>query len=759
MNKAIKKQLCVAVMTGLMGSTCVVASGAVTAGSGASFQHIATFPVYRNLPLGQDAEEETVAEIVTVSTDKKTLIYTDGAQARVGFVDIRDAHNPKPAGFVQLSGEPTSVAVKDDYVLITVNTSADYVNTSGELVVVDISDLERPITARILDLGGQPDSIAIDPKGQYAVIAIENERDEEACPDGSGGLIDSAYGDETACEEAGAELGGLPQLPGGFLEVVNLKGTPSQWRMERMEIAGVADIAPEDPEPEYVSINRKGKAVVTLQENNHILVVDLKKRRVQRDFSAGRVDLAGIDKEKNKLIEPKDSLSSVPREPDAVSWVGRRYFATANEGDYHGGSRGFSLFNRKGNLVFDSAASFEHLAMRIGHYPEKRSAKKGTEPEGVASARFGNDRNRFLFVGAERGNFVAVYRVNRKGKPEYVQALPTGVGPEGLLPVPERNLFVVAAEKDDADEGFRSMINIYQLEEREAGYPHIVSAGDPPIGWGALSGLAADPEDPAKLYAVHDGFYAHARIYTLDVSNRPAVIDGEIVLKRNGLPVDYDLEGIAVATDGGFWAVAEGKPGISRNLLLRIASDGSVEQEIALPSAVQASQKKYGFEGVAEAAAGKVYVAFQREWSDDPDGLVKIGEYDPQTGAWRFYYYPLEEAPVGGWVGLSELVALEDGGFAVIERDNQQGDKAMIKRLYHFDTTTALDLGEQYPVVSKTLLRDALPLMRASSIWVPDKLEGLAVAADGKAYLVTDNDGLDDATGETLFLRLDSLAE
>lgn len=758
MNKAIKQQLCVAAMTGLMGSA-IANSHAASTGSEASFQRIATFPVYRNLLPSQNAQEETVAEIVTVSDDKNTLIYTDAAQARVGFVDIRDAKKPQPAGFVQLSGEPTSVAVRGRHVLIVVNTSVDYVNTSGELMVLDISDVEHPVVDRVFSLGGQPDSIAIDPKGRYAIIAIENERDEEACPDGSGGLIDSAYGDEAACEAAAAELGGLPQLPGGFLEVVNLKGAPIQWRLERMEIAGIADLAPEDPEPEYVSINRKGKAVVTLQENNHILVVDPKKRHVKRDFSAGLVDLAGIDGQKNKLIEPKDTISSVPREPDAVSWVGSRYFATANEGDYHGGSRGFSLFDRKGKVVFDSAASFDHLAMRIGHYPEKRSAKKGTEPEGVAFARFGSDRNRFLFVGAERGNFVAVYRVGRKGELEYVQALPTGVGPEGLLPVPERNLFVVAAEKDDADEGFRSMISIYQLEERQAAYPHIVSAGDPPIGWGALSGLAADREDPARLYAVHDSFYAHTRIYTLDVSSHPAVIDGEIVLKRDGATVDYDLEGLGVASDGGFWAVAEGKPGISHNLLLRIASDGSVEQEIALPSDLQANQKKWGFEGVAETAAGKVYVAFQREWSDDPDGLVKIGEYDPQTGAWRFYYYPLEEAPVDGWVGLSELVALEDGGFAVIERDNQQGDKAMIKRLYHFDVTTARDFGEQYPVVSKTLLRDALPIMRASSGWVPDKLEGLAVAADGKAYLVTDNDGLDDATGETLFLRLDSLAD
>ncbi|WP_456381158.1 esterase-like activity of phytase family protein [Thiolapillus sp.] len=757
MNNAIKKQLCTALIAGLLGSSCTIAGIPAASVADASFKRISSFPIYRNLDPGQDEKEATAAEIIAVSTDGNTLIYTDSEQERIGFIDIHDAENPRPAGFVQLPGEPTSVAVKGNYALVVVNTSVDYINTSGELIVIDISNLANPAIDRIFSLGGQPDSIAVSANGRYAVIAIENERDEEACPDGNGGLIDSAHGNEEACEAAGSELGGLPQLPGGFLEVMRLWGAPSQWLLEHMEIAGISDLAPEDPEPEYVSINNNRDALITLQENNHILLVDPKKRRVKRAFSAGTVDLSGIDTKKDKRIEPRDSLSSVPREPDAISWINARYFATANEGDYHGGSRGFSLFDRKGNLVFDSGVSFEHLAIRIGHYPEKRSGKKGSEPEGVAFSRFGSDYNRFLFVGSERGNFVAVYRVGRKGKLDYVQALPAGVGPEGLLPMPARNLFIAAAEKDDAAEGFRSMITIYRLEQQQPAYPQIVSAGDPPIGWGALSGLAADRNNPQRLYTVHDSFYAQSRIYTLDVSNHPAIIEEELVLKRDGATVDYDLEGLATASEGGFWAVSEGKPGIFHNLLLRISADGTVVQEIELPPEIQASQQKFGFEGVAESATGKIYVAFQREWLDDPEGMTRIGEYDPQTAQWRFYHYPLDAAPEGGWVGLSELVALEDGGFAVIERDNQQGDKAMIKRIYRFDLPASQDPVEQYPVITKTLVRDMLPVMQSGNGWVPDKLEGLAVAADGKVYLVTDNDGLDDATGETMFLRLDSL--
>ena len=42
----------------------------------------------------------------------------------------------------------------------------------------------------------------------------------------------------------------------------------------------------------------------------------------------------------------------------------------------------------------------------------------------------------------------------------------------------------------------------------------------------------------------------------------------------------------------------------------------------------------------------------------------------------------------------------------------------------------------------------------AQSISVPDKLEGLGVTAAGEVFLATDNDGVDENYGETLFFRL-----
>ena len=46
--------------------------------------------------------------------------------------------------------------------------------------------------------------------------------------------------------------------------------------------------------------------------------------------------------------------------------------------------------------------------------------------------------------------------------------------------------------------------------------------------------------------------------------------------------------------------------------------------------------------------------------------------------------------------------------------------------------------------------------MLASGGWISDKAEGFAVTADGRIFAVTDNDGVSDASGETLLLQLGS---
>ena len=710
----------------------------------AYFERVATFPVYENLnpAAGDQLQDTTAAEISAASADGNVVFYSDSPMERVGLIDISDASQPKPAGFIALDGEPTSVAVNGNYLLVAVNTSSSFTTPSGKLSVYSLDNPGQPQWQADFDLGGQPDAIAISPDGRYAAIAIENERDE----DWNNGII--------------------PQQPAGDLKILTMRKAVKQWQLRSVDLTGLADIAPSDPEPEYVAINRFNIAAVTLQENNHIVLVDLRRAMVINDFSAGTVDLFNVDTSEDDVINPVDTILDRRREPDAITWLNNWWMVTANEGDYEdehgvaGGSRGFTVFSPFGKVRYESGASLEHALIRAGHYPEKRSENKGVEPESVLAERY--QRQEFLFVGSERANVVAVYKADAFRKPELHQLLPTTIGPEGILAIPSRNLLVVSSEEDDADEGIRSTVSLYQYGAKTDTYPQIQSDPDQLIPWGALSGMVGDIKDAKTLYAVPDSYYAQSRIFRAQVSQQgPAEINKAIVLHKDGATVDYDLEGIAQRSDGSFWLVSEGNSGSRPNLLIKTSANGEVLAEVTLPDAVVAKQRKNGFEGVAVTGSGeqeKVYVAFQREWTDDPAGLVRIGVYSPASNDWGFFYYPLE-ATTEGWIGLSEITAIDDDTFVVIERDNQQGPKARVKRLYEFSTAglSPVAEGNHFPTLSKTLVQDLLPELNATNGWTPDKVEGTALTRNGQVYVVTDNDGVDDASGETRFMKLGKL--
>ena len=91
-----------------------------------------------------------------------------------------------------------------------------------------------------------------------------------------------------------------------------------------------------------------------------------------------------------------------------------------------------------------------------------------------------------------------------------------------------------------------------------------------------------------------------------------------------------------------------------------------------------------------------------------------------------------------------------------MERDNQIGADAALKMVYRIpaDQMVAAPLGSDLPVVTKEEVRDLIPDLKAQGGYVVDKVEGLAIFADGTAWASTDNDGVDDSSGETFFWSL-----
>lgn len=190
--------------------------------------------------------------------------------------------------------------------VVGVNTSPDFINPSGVLAVVDI---ESMTVVHEIDLMGQPDSVDVSKDEQYIVVAIENERDEDL------------------------EEGRLPQMPAGFVVIVDTPtgSAPSDWTTRKVELTGLDILYPEDPEPEYVSINEDNVAAVTLQENNGIVLLDLPSGNITSSFNAGSVAVDVIDTVEDLVISLTSSATLL-REPDGVTWIGNDYYATANEG-------------------------------------------------------------------------------------------------------------------------------------------------------------------------------------------------------------------------------------------------------------------------------------------------------------------------------------------------------------------------------------------------------------------------------------------
>ncbi len=251
-------------------------------------------------------------------------------------------------------------------------------------------------------------------------------------------------------------------------------------------------------------------------------------------------------------------------------------------------------------------------------------------------------------------------------------------------------------------------------------------------------------------------------IFTIDATQKPALITETLRITRDGAPAQkLDIEGIANDGEGGFWLASEGNADkLYSHALLKVNKKGEIKKEIALPEALRSGETRFGFEGVTVVGEGDdqvLWMAVQREWKDDEKGFVKLVSYKPSSEEWGAVRYPLEKAD-GGWVGLSEISVHGDYAY-IIERDNLIGQAAKLKKLYRVALAELKPaaLGGELPVVKKEEVRDLIPDLKALNGYVVDKVEGFTVDAAGNGYVVTDNDGVDNSSGETLFFSIGAI--
>ena len=183
-------------------------------------------------------------------------------------------------------------------------------------------------------------------------------------------------------------------------------------------------------EPEYIALSPDAKrAYVTLQETNEVAEVDVENGRVLGYFNMG-VSEHGADRQSDGWIQFDESVKAL-REPDGIALTpDGRYFLTADEGDtdteaeegeepLQSGGRTMSVFDAKtGDFVADTGNQLDEITFAHSVYPDRRSNKKGAEPEGVVA--FEMEGQAWAVVGLERADALVLISLANPKQPKVV---------------------------------------------------------------------------------------------------------------------------------------------------------------------------------------------------------------------------------------------------------------------------------------------------------------------------------------------------
>jgi hypothetical protein len=286
------------------------------------------------------------AEIVAFDARTARAFSVNAQAGRLDVIDLRDPTRPTriarvdvvadavAGGQAQVAGGGiNSVACAADRCAVAVEAEPDTV--PGAIVLYQPSTLARLAVYRA---GILPDSIAISADGRFVVTANEAEPvpDYSADPEGSITVVDLAPGvanarvtelDFRAFNAGGSRAN---ELPAG-VRIFGRRGT-----------TGPASSVAEDLEPEYVTITADGRrAVVSAQENNALITVQLDPPRIERIAALGFVDHS----QPANAFDPSDRdggarLGTWPVrglfQPDTIATIddgGEILVVAANEGD------------------------------------------------------------------------------------------------------------------------------------------------------------------------------------------------------------------------------------------------------------------------------------------------------------------------------------------------------------------------------------------------------------------------------------------
>ncbi|WP_380165184.1 choice-of-anchor I family protein [Jannaschia sp. R86511] len=416
------------------------------------------------------------AEISAFDADSRRAVVVAGTSASATFVDLADPLAPTVVGTLDLSaygGSLSSVDIHGGVAAISV--IAEPKTEPGTLVLADLDGRVQ----RTLTLGANPDMVTFTPTGRQLLVANEGEPDcvEDPStpeptyvdPEGSISLVDMT-GPVRRLSQADVTTAGFDAFDADAL------------RADGVRVFGPGATVAQDLEPEYIAVGRTGRtAWVTLQENNAMALVDLRRGEVTDVVPLGYADHSqeghGLDaNDRDGAIDIRthpglrgmympDSIASftsrgrdftvMANEGDARDWgdclaeesrgddlVGDGplerltlttefpYTGDPAEGVYSFGSRSFSVRDAAGALVWDSGDTIEQLSARLvpsffnidnedTPVADNRSDNKGPEPEGLTTVTA--DGRTLALVGLERQGGIMVFDVTQPSAPTFVE--------------------------------------------------------------------------------------------------------------------------------------------------------------------------------------------------------------------------------------------------------------------------------------------------------------------------------------------------
>ncbi len=263
-----------------------------------------------------------------------------------------------------------------------------------------------------------------------------------------------------------------------------------------------------------------------------------------------------------------------------------------------------------------------------------------------------------------------------------------------------------------------------------------------------------------------------------DESGRPLTGSEAAIDRDQSRALRFDPEGIRVDRHGKMFMSDEYGPSVyefsesgKRTAILKVPPRFKIakpaakaEDEIAQNTA-SGRQTNGGLEGLAITPDGKrLFASMQRPLIQDSRPPKKAGdkrvgtntrmiEFDVIKGTTREFLYPLDDTKSG----VSEILAINDHEFLVLERDGKGGLEAVAKKIYKVDLAGATDISQHDTLppdgvpagvtpAKKSLFLDMLsPQFGLAGSSFPEKIEGLACGPDlpdGRRLLVVaiDND-------------------